>query len=156
MEDLKGLALHLKKIDKKILNDLAKAQRETAESICKDAQSLAPGNGEYKNSIKVTNTEMDGKKITTKIVTDVTVTAKSNGNVYNLGALLENGTMPHAIPNAFGWGDLFGYDSYMYKRTLDPNWHPGFVSMPHFIPALNKNKLVYLQNIVDAMNKELK
>lgn len=156
MEDIKGLTLHLKNISKKVIDDLAEAQRDTAEDICQDAKSLAPGSGKYKDSIRVTDTVISGKKITTKIITDVTVTAKSNGNVYNLGALLENGTMPHAIPNAFGWGDLFGYDSDMYKRTLDPNWHPGFVSMPHFIPALNKNKSKYIINLTKAMNKEFK
>lgn len=156
MEDIKKLNVYLGRISKKIVNDLAKAQRETAKTICKDAQSLAPGNGKYAQSIKVGDTISDGKKISTKVTTDVNVTAKSNGNVYNLGFLLETGTEMHAIPNAFGWGDIFGYDSPQYKRTLQKNWHPGFNSMPHFIPALNKNKDVYWQNIEKALDKEFK
>lgn len=156
MEDIKKLNVYLSGISKKIVKDLVNAQRETAKAICNDAQSLAPGNGEYAHSIKVGDTINDGKKISTKITTDVNVTAKSNGNVYNLGFLLETGTEMHAIPNAFGWGDIFGYDSPQYKRTLQKNWHPGFNSMPHFIPALNKNKDVYLQNIEKALDKEFR
>jgi hypothetical protein len=156
MEDLKKLEYHLNSISKSIVKDLVKAQRETAEAICKNAQSLAPGNGTYSSSIKVGDTEITKKKITTKIITDVTVTAKSTGNTYNLGFLLETGTEMHAIPNAFGWGDIFGHDSPQYKMTLRKDWHPGFNSMPHFIPALNKNKGAYENKIEAVLDKEFK
>lgn len=150
---MKSLTVTLKKLEKNIMADLISAQRKTANQICKDAQSLAPGSGEYSKSIKVGNTQINGNRITTQIYTGLTVNAKSTGNSYNLGFLLETGTNPHAIPNAFNWGVIYGYDSPMYKRTLEPDWHPGFPAMPHFIPALNKNKKVYIDNISSVLAK---
>ena len=148
--------LYLRNISKKVEKDVIQAQREVANKICQEAQNTAPGQGEYANSIKVRDTEVEGDKITTRITTDVTVIAKSNGNIYNLGQLLENGTLHHAIPNAFDWGRIYGYDSAMYKRTLDPNWHPGFAEIPHFLPALENNKENYLMAIGKVMDKEFK
>lgn len=157
MENLESLSKQLNLVSKKIVDDLIKAQRDTAESICNDAKSLAPSDtGKYANTIHVTDTVVSGSRITTKIVTNKTVVAKSNGNEYNLGYLLENGTLEHAIPNAFNWGVIYGFDSDMYKRTLQKDWHPGFAEMPHFIPALNQNKSLYDENISRALDKEFK
>ena len=55
------------------------------------------------------------------------VTSKA-GDSYNLGQLLETGTMPHAIPNAFGYGEWFG---------VDPNFHPGMKAYNNYKNALN-------------------
>ena len=147
MKNLKDLKIFLSNLDKKVINDLSKAQRTTAQKICSDVQSLAPGNGQYSSSIKVSDTIIEGNTIKTSVYTDMTVQAKSTGNVYNLGFLLETGTNPHAIPNAFNWGVIYGYDSAMYKRTLKKDWHPGFVAIPHFRPALNQNKTFYKEQI---------
>lgn len=151
MKDLKALKVFLSNLDKKAVDNLVKAQRTTAQKICSDVQSLAPGNGEYSSSIKVSDTKVENSTIKTRIYTDMTVQAKSTGNTYNLGFLLETGTNPHAIPNAFNWGVIYGYDSDMYKRTLKKDWHPGFVSMPHFVPALNQNKTFYKEQIKKAL-----
>ena len=70
--------------------------------------------GKFIASIEIGNTEKNGNKISTFIGSDLTVTSKT-GDSYNLGKLLETGTMPHAIPNAFGFGEWFG---------IDPNFHP--------------------------------
>ena len=44
MKNLKDLKIVLSNLDKRVINDLSKAQRTTAQKICSDAQSLAPGN----------------------------------------------------------------------------------------------------------------
>lgn len=156
MKNATELNAYFNNIEKTIVKKLITAQREVAEEICQDAQNYAPGNGEYSNSIKVRETKVEGDEIITSITTDVTVTAKSNGNVYNLGFLLEHGTSHHAIPNAFDWGRIFGYDSDMYKRTLDPHWHPGFDAMPHFSLALIDNKDEYSIRISKVLDEEFK
>lgn len=153
MKDISQLAKDLDKFKARLSKELIQAQKNTAIKIQNDARNLAPGTGKYASSIHVTPTKSSSKQISTKIVSNLTVTAKSNGNTYNLGFLLENGTGMHAIPNAFGWGDIFGYDSAMYKRTLQPDWHPGFEAIPHFKPALNKNKRLYKEEIAKAIER---
>lgn len=157
MKSIKELENKLDNISNSIIKKLEQAQRETAEAICDDVKSLAPSNtGKYRESIKVKETRIEGNKLKTSVTTDITVTAKSSGNTYNLGFLLETGTEMHAIPNAFGWGDIFGYESPQYKRTLQKDWHPGFESMPHFRPAMNKNKDLYTKNIKKVLDEEFK
>lgn len=154
MKDISRLETDIVNILGKATDRLVNAQRETAIKIMEDAKQLAPvgETGEYRNSIKVSDTKVSENSIETEIYTDEVVET-TDGKVYNLGFLIENGTMPHAIPNAFDWGRIYGYDSDMYKRTLDPNWHPGTNPQPHFIPALQKNKFKYKVNVVKAMLK---
>lgn len=143
---------------KEAISKLINAQRETAEQIETDVKNSAPvGTGAYRDSIKVSETYLDRDTISTKITTNLVVgPAKSTGKSYLLGQLLEHGTSHHAIPNAFGWGDIFGYNSFMYQATLNPYWHPGFTAMPHFQPALNKNKKLYRDNIGKALDEVFK
>lgn len=151
---MEKISEYLWNLESNIIDDVIEAQRSTAKKVCDDAQSLAPGSGKYSNSIKVSPTTVSGNTVKTMVYTDMVVgPAKSTGNSYNLGLLLETGTNPHAIPNAFDWGNIYGYDSAMYKRTLSKDWHPGFVSMPHFIPALNKNKKYYSDEISRVLKK---
>ena len=154
MKDLNDLSSYLKRLPKKVEKEIIKAQQEVAKKIEADVRELAPGNGPYAQSIMVRKTVVDGNNISTKISTTVmTDEAKSTGKRYNLGFLLETGTNPHAIPNAFDWGRIYGYDSDMYKRTLAKDWHPGFVAMPHFIPAMNRNKALYRAKISEALRR---
>ena len=159
MRSIKQLSKYFDKIQKNIVNDLVEVQKRTADSICRDAKNFAPGTGEYKESIKVKETKISKTNIITEIVTDATVRAKYNGNIYNLGYLLENGTLEHAIPNAWGKGYTYGYvDRYGYrhKGTMDKDWHPGFGPLPHFIPALLLNKENYNREIQKVLDKEFK
>lgn len=158
-KNLGSLVKFIDRVQDNIVKQVVEIQRETADSICKDAKSFAPGKGPYRDTIKVGETEINGTLISTKITTDMTVEAKSNRNIYNLGYLLENGTLEHAIPNAFGLGNFYGYvDRYGYrhKGTLDKDWHPGFRPFPHFIPALLLNKEEYNRKINKMLKKEFK
>ena len=158
MKDITELSLFFKNIDKKLIPELEKAQRKTAEQIEEDVKTSAPvGTGQYQASISIKDTEIDKQSIRTRITSSLVVgPAKSTGKSYLLGSLLENGTSHHAIPNAFNWGVIFGFDSEQYKRTLSPYWHPGFVSMPHWQPALDKNKKLYRDNIGKALGEVFK
>lgn len=155
MKSLDSLTLYIGRIEKEIIPDLIKAQRETAESICQDAKDLAPKDtGRYAESIHVTDTQVLGNNILTSIVTDATVTAKSNGNEYNLGKLLEEGTDPHLIrpvdANVLHF-QIDGED--IFAKLVH---HPGFEPLPHFVPALWLNEDVYQENIAKVLDKEFK
>lgn len=159
MLNIKTLDKGLERVKNNVIKEIIKVQKQTAESICKDAQHFDPGGGPYRESIKVGETEIKDNIISTKIYTDLVVQAKYTGKEYNLGYLLENGTMQHAIPNAFGLGYTYGYiDRYGYKHkgTMDKDWHPGFAPLPHFIPALLSNKERYNQDIQKVVDKELR
>lgn len=159
MRDISEINKQLERIRRTIIAEVIEVQRKTAESICEDAKTFAPGKGPYKDTIRVKDTEVNKGIISTEIITDLTVEAKSNGNIYNLGYLLENGTLEHAIPNAFGLGYFYGYvDRYGYrhKGTLDKDWHPGFRPLPHFIPALLLNKENYNKALSKVLDKEFK
>lgn len=105
----------LDKFTKKLKNNLKNANRETAERIWEHlVEHSNMKTGAFIASIEIDETKEDGDKISTFIGSDLQVTCKA-GDSYNLGQLLETGTMPHAIPNAFGFGEWFG---------LDPNFHP--------------------------------
>lgn len=160
MQDLDRLSDYLKRLRSNTIMELVYVQKRTADEICKDAKHFAPNEtGKYKESIKVSQTKIEKDHISTMIYTDALVQAKFNGNIYNLGYLLENGTLEHAIPNAWGRGYTYGYiDRYGYrhKGTMDKDWHPGFRPFPHFIPALLFNKEKYNIAIQKAVEREFK
>lgn len=158
MRDIKYLSSDIKLLQKKIVQNLKVANRKTAESIWEDIIENAPLNtGEYLSSIRIEDTRDEDGKYKTFIGSDLTVgPAKSTGKSYNLGYLLETGTDPHAIPNAFDWGRIYGYDSVQYKRTQEPNWHPGTVAQPHYSPALLKNMETHRKNVKEAIRVSIK
>lgn len=160
MQDIGRLNDYLKRIRTNVIMNIIEVQQKTANDICEDAKHFAPiQTGKYRESIKVGKTKVENEHISTMIYTDALVQAKFNGNIYNLGYLLENGTLEHAIPNAFGKGYTYGYvDRYGYKHkgTMDKDWHPGFRPFPHFIPALLFNKEKYNIAIQKAIDKEFK
>ena len=160
MQDIGRLNDFLKRVRTNTIMNIIEVQQKTANEISEDAKTFAPvGTGKYKESIKVSETKVEENHISTYIYTDALVQAKFNGNIYNLGYLLENGTLEHAIPNAWGRGYTYGYiDRYGYrhKGTMDKDWHPGFKPFPHFIPALLLNKEKYNIALQKAIDKEFK
>ena len=136
----------------KINDRLVEIQKETANNIMNDAKMLAPTGktGEYRESIKISNTKVTENSIETDIYTDVTVSSL-DGVKYNLGYLLENGTEPHTILPKNSDVLVFEKDGEtIFAKKVN---HPGFKPMPHFIPALNKNKFKYKLNIAKTLFK---
>ena len=156
MKDIASLSVDITKFGDKIIDKLIKAQSNAGYVVQQDAKFFAPANtGEYAESIKLGETTYDGATIKTEIYTDATVQTKA-GVVYNLGYLLEHGTLQHAIPNAWGKGYTFGYtdDKGIYhKGTMDPDWHPGTPEQPHFTFALQRNVGLYKSNMRKAIKE---
>lgn len=156
MKYVENLDIYLKKYTNKLIKNIMNEQSNTAFIIQQDAKLYAPDDtGAYKESIELGETEFKDGRITTSVYTEATVTTK-NGTEYNLGRILEEGTEPHAIPNAWGKGYTFGYvdkKGIYRKGTLDPDWHPGTMAQPHFLPALNKNVALYKSNILKAIKE---
>ena len=159
LKDISKLSYDLSQWAKNLPREVIKANDETAKIIQDDIQSLAPGTGDYSKSITADDTKYSiyegGSKVSTVIGSDMIVQSKK-GTEYYLGELLENGTEHHAIPNAFNWGVIYGFDSDMYKRTEDENWHPGFDAIPHYSIGLEKNKDLYLNNLKKAIQEAKK
>lgn len=148
MKSLDDLVKRFEQWQKNIDNNIMDAQRQTAQQIWADVITYAPvKTGEYITSIDIDGPTKENNTISTFIGSDLTVEAKSTNKSYNLGYLLEHGTLPHAIPNAFDWGNIYGFDSEQYARTLQYNWHPGMYANPHYRLALEKNRKLYKDNI---------
>lgn len=129
MYDLKQ-ELHSKVIN--VVNQvLEEAQQELQATAPKDT-------GFYASNMKVERAEKKGSIIQGRVYNDSTVYTK-DGKEYSLGEILENGTPPHAIPNAFGWGYIYGFESPQYYRTLESDWHPGTLPQPHWQPVYDKS-----------------
>ena len=156
MKNIASLSVDISNYGDRVIDNLMKAQSNTGYVVQQDAKYFAPVNtGKYKSSIKLGETRYEKGVIKTEVYTDATVQTKA-GVIYNLGYLLENGTLQHAIPNAWGKGYTFGYTDEKgihHKGTMDPDWHPGTPEQPHFIPALQKNVASYKSNIRKAMKE---
>lgn len=151
MKDISKLVVKLDKIQNNLVNNLAKTQQEVAWDIGFDVRKLAPKDtGRYADSIKVSNTEINGNKISTNIYTDAKVISSKN-KTYNLGYLLEIGTSPHLILPVYAKKLHFlinGKD--VYAKRVN---HPGSKAQPHFQPSLNANKYKYKQKISETIRR---
>ena len=147
MKSIDDLVKKFEQWQKDIDNEIMDAQRTTAQQIWEDVIAYAPvKTGDYVASIDIEGPTKEDNTISTFIGSDLIVSSKE-GKDYNLGYLIEHGTLPHAIPNAFNWGEIYGYDSEQYARTLRYNWHPGTYANPHYRLALEKNRKLYKDNI---------
>ena len=148
----------LKVLKSKMHQNIQKTHEEDVQQLYEEIMNNVPiDTGMYMESIKIRETENNNGVLKTKVSSNMMVgPAKSSGKSYNLGKLLEYGTDPHAIPNAFNWGVIYGFESDMYKRTEDPNWHPGTIEQPHFTPAKLKMERVHKQNIKKAVHSAIK
>ena len=148
MKSIDNLETDIVKLFTKVTNGLIETQRETAENIKNDAKMLAPGDGTYRESIKISETRVTENSIETDIYTDMTVSSL-DGAKYNLGFLLENGTNPHTILPKNSDVLVFEKDGEtIFAKKVN---HPGFEPRPHFIPAFKKNKIKYKINIAKSI-----
>ena len=144
MKSIARISGDLDKFTQKLETNLKQAQRNTAERIWVNlVENSNMKTGTYIASIQIDDTKQEGNLITTFIGSDLMVTSKA-GDSYNLGQLLETGTLPHAIPNAFGFGEDFGND---------PNFHPGMRAYNNYRNALNDNIATYKEEINKAIKE---
>ena len=144
MKSVVVIGSDLDKFSNRLINNLKQAQRNTAESIWENlVENSNMKTGAYIASIQIEDTKEEGGKISNFVGSDLQVTSKA-GDSYNLGLLLETGTRPHAIPNAFGFGENFG---------IDPNFHPGMKAYNNYRNALNQNINTYRENIKKAIKE---
>lgn len=132
------------KFDERLEKNLEKASQQIWEDVISNC-NFKNDTGEYISSIRIYPIEKTNDGMKVFIGSDMTVgpTKWTGGRVFNLGYLLEHGTFEHAIPNAFGWGFYYGFtdrNGRFHKGTLDKNWHPGSIAIPHYSLALEKNK----------------
>lgn len=153
--------------DKKIKR-LIEAQKITAEQVHKDVLINAPHNtGEYASSIKVSETTYENNVIRTSIYTDMT--SADDGSIV-IGRMIEHGTGIYALEPHIGHTKTFKESGYQYwyvpaksvkraiGRSIFINGVEFYVAYaqpakPHFLPALQKNKSFYLNEIRKAMRK---
>ena len=151
MKDINRLSVDILNFGNRAVDNIIKAQSDTAYVIQQDAKNLAPENtGAYKESIELGETQVNNGVISTSVYTDATVYTLS-GTSYNLGRLLEEGTRPHEIraTNAQALHfTIMGKDVFA-KSVL----HPGTIAQPHFLPALNMNRALYVENIRKAVKE---
>jgi len=151
---------------KKFLHNLIQAQRDTAEKIQTDARNYSPKpEGEYAQSIKVDQTEVEGEKISTWIHTDM----KSEDGHF-IGRMIESGTGIYALEPHIGKTKTFFASGYQYwyvptakvkkpiGQEITINGSTYYVAhgqrpVPHFKPALNNNIQTYRENITKAFRR---
>lgn len=151
MKSIDRLSVDILNFGNRAIDNIVKAQSDTAYVIQQDAKNLAPENtGAYKESIELGETQVNNGVITTSVYTDATVTTLS-GTSYNLGRLLEEGTRPHEIraTNAQALHFTIMGNDVFAKSVL----HPGTIAQPHFLPALNMNRALYVENIRKAVKE---
>ena len=156
MKSIAQLEIDLSKFGERVIENVKKAQSDTAYAIQQDVKFFAPvGDGEtagtYRESIELGETTYDGGVIKTSVYTGAIVTSQLGGE-YNLGRLLEEGTSPH---------DIYPVNKPLLKwKNAKGEWrsaayvhHPGTDAQPHFLPALQKNVYLYKSNIDKAVKE---
>lgn len=169
MKKLAELTRSLEVYSEQVINRLITAQKDTAKKVCEDVKSLAPGNGEYVASIKVSDTTLKDNVIKTAIYTDMT----SDNNDEKIpkvviGRMIEHGTGIYALEPHIGHTKTFKDSGYQYwyvpatsvkhpigkKITIDGK--DFYVAKPqparpHFLPALISNAKFYKDQIRKAV-----
>lgn len=169
MKAIYNLSEDISKWGNKAIENLIKAQHDTAKTIHNDVLDLAPSrHGKYADSIKVSDTEFKDGVITTDIYTDL----KSEDG-YFVGRMIENGTGIYALEPHIGHTGTFLRSQFQYwyvpvtsvdrpigkKITIDGQEF--YVARPqparpHFYPALQKNVSTYQNNIRQALEEDQK
>lgn len=166
MRDIARLNVDISNFGNRVIDNLIKAQKETAKQVWKDVKNLAPSKvGKYAESIKVSDTELKNNVITTSIYTDL----QSEDGHY-IGRMIEYGTGIYALQPHIGHTKTFILSQYQFwyvpatsvdrqigkKIIIDGKEfyiaRPQ-VAKPHFLPALHKNISLYNDNIKKAVKE---
>lgn len=166
MKNIERLYVDISNFGNKVIDNLVKAQKETAKQVCEDVKNLAPSKvGKYAESIKVSDTEFKNDVITTHIYTDL-----QSEDGYYIGRMIEYGTGIYALQPHIGHTKTFILSEYQFwyvpatsvdrpiGRSIIINGKEFYVARPqvakpHFIPALQKNRYLYHLNISKAIKE---
>lgn len=169
MKKLAQLEVDFDKFSKKLIQNLMKAESDTAQSIWNDVILNAPvDTGEYVSSISVDEPVYKDNTITTVIGSDL-----KTEDGYFLGRMLENGTGIYALEEHIGKTKTFIESGYTYwylpaekaKKALGKPitlYGKGYYVMhaqpakPHFTPAYNSNVRLRRENISKAIKESMK
>ncbi len=154
MKDISKLAFEIETaINKKIIPNLIKAQRETAKKVWEDTVDSAPMvRGDYVSSIQLGETKFDGKVIKTEIFSDLKVGGENprwrnvllaNFVNWGTGPLGEDTNIfPHGYPYTT---DVPWNAETQQQFLLTGTW--GMKATPHFYDSLQKNIKNYKESI---------
>lgn len=166
MKDIARLNVDISNFGNRVIDNLIKAQKETAKQVWKDVKNLAPSKvGKYAESIKVSDTELKNNVITTSIYTDL----QSEDGHY-IGRMIEYGTGIYALQPHIGHTKTFILSQYHFwyvpvasvdrpiGKTIIIDGKEFYVARPqvakpHFLPALHKNVALYHENIKKAVKE---
>ena len=165
MKKLAELSNSLTLFSDKLVDRLIEAQRNTANKICEDVKSLAPGTGNYISSIKVSETKVENGVIRTAIYTDMT---SNDDPSIVIGRMIEQGTGIYALEPHIGHTKTFINSGYRYwyvpatsvnraiGRLITIDGKDFYVAKPqrarpHFLPSLQSNKSYYKAQIRKAL-----
>lgn len=169
MKKLAQLEVDFDKFSKKLIQNLMKAESDTAQSIWNDVILNAPvDTGEYVSSISVDEPIYKDNTITTVIGSDL-----KTEDGYFLGRMLENGTGIYALEEHIGKTKTFIESGYTYwylpaekaKKALGKPitlYGKEYYVMhaqpakPHFTPAYNSNVRLRRENISKAIKESMK
>lgn len=169
MKKLAQLEVDFDKFSKKLIQNLMKAESDTAQSIWNDVILNAPvDTGEYVSSISVDEPVYKDNTITTVIGSDL-----KTEDGYFLGRMLENGTGVYALEEHIGKTKTFIESGYTYwylpaekaKKALSKPitlYGKEYYVMhaqpakPHFTPAYNSNVRLRRENISKAIKESMK
>ena len=169
MKKLERLEIDFDKFSKKLIQNLMKAESDTAQSIWNDVILNAPvDTGEYVSSISVDEPVYKDNTITTVIGSDL-----KTEDGYFLGRMLENGTGIYALEEHIGKTKTFIESGYRYwylpvkkkKKALGKPitlYGKEYYVMhaqpakPHFTPAYNSNVRLRRENISKAIKESMK
>ena len=169
MKDIKQLPGDIDKLYDKLIENVMRAQQESAKKMWDRVVEIAPCNtGGYIASIQVGETKHEAGEITTKIFTDM----KSEDG-YFIGRMIENGTGIYALEPHIGHTKTFIDSGYQYwyvpadkvdrpiGRLITINGSEFYVAhaqpaRPHFKPALDENREAYKQAISKAVIDTMK
>lgn len=169
MKKLERLEIDFDNFSKKLIQNLMKAESDTAQSIWNDVILNAPvDTGEYVSSISVDEPVYKDNTITTVIGSDL-----KTEDGYFLGRMLENGTGIYALEEHIGKTKTFIESGYRYwylpvekaKKALGKSitlYGKEYYVMhaqpakPHFTPAYNSNVRLRRENISKAIKESMK
>ena len=169
MKKLERLEIDFDNFSKKLIQNLMKAESDTAQSIWNDVILNAPvDTGEYVSSISVDEPVYKDNTITTVIGSDL-----KTEDGYFLGRMLENGIGIYALEEHIGKTKTFIESGYRYwylpvekaKKALGKPitlYGKEYYVMhaqpakPHFTPAYNSNVRLRRENISKAIKESMK